>query len=138
MLLRAVEIIEGRGARSRSADAQRSRREWANGPGKLCQAFGIDLSFDGLDLSADKRMWIEPGSPVNDPDITTRIGITVAVDQPWRWVVARRARATASWQVRDVRGRSSVSTTTSWVSSGAEAAAGEDERLARESKRPET
>ena len=75
-------------------------------------------SFDGLDLATDERMWIEPGSPVNDPDVTTRIGITVAVDQPWRWVVARTAPAH-----RGVSGFE-VCTTTSWVSrrSGAEAA----------------
>jgi DNA-3-methyladenine glycosylase len=88
VLLRAVEIVEGEELVA-ARRSQRSRREWANGPGKLCQSFGIDLSFDGLDLATDERMWIEPGSPVDDPDITTRIGITVAVDQPWRWVVAR-------------------------------------------------
>lgn len=95
VLLRAAEIVDG-GELVATRRLQRPQREWANGPGKLCQAFGIDLSFDGLDLVVDERMRIEPGTPVTDPDVTTRIGITVAVDRPWRWVVSRRASASNS------------------------------------------
>jgi DNA-3-methyladenine glycosylase len=94
VLLRAVEIIDG-GDVVASRRGYRPQREWANGPGKVCQAFGIDLAFDGLDLVADERMSIIAGAVEPDPVVTTRIGITVGVDRPWRWV-ARRASASSS------------------------------------------
>jgi DNA-3-methyladenine glycosylase len=87
VLLRAVEIVDGAEVvAARRAD--RPRREWTNGPGKLCQAMAIDQTFDGLDLVTDQRMRITEGHRVAESLNTTRIGISVAVDQPWRWLVS--------------------------------------------------
>ena len=62
-----------------------------SGPAKLCQAFGIDHRYDGIDLTVPAKTapWIgdDGTSPPIDPGQSTRIGISVAVDHPWRWYV---------------------------------------------------
>ena len=87
VLLRAVEPIAGLD----EMIARRGRsRNVADGPGKLCQAFGIGPESNGLDLCDD-------GSPIGifddgvEPPViamaTPRIGIRVATDRPWRWTI---------------------------------------------------
>jgi DNA-3-methyladenine glycosylase len=92
VLIRAIHPIE-------NVDAMRDRRgegrPLADGPGKLCQALGIRLSDDGIDVTT-------PGSPIRivddgtapptDPLIGPRIGISKAVDMPWRWRAAVHGR----------------------------------------------
>ncbi|MGA9275777.1 MAG: DNA-3-methyladenine glycosylase [Ilumatobacter sp.] len=87
VLLRAVTPLDG-------LDVMRARRnrrdpELANGPGKLCQALGIDLDDNGLDLLGNGRVTIiddEVSSPPN-PVVGPRVGISKAVDRPWRFRV---------------------------------------------------
>ena len=92
VLVRAVEPDEG-------AEVMRARRpvgkerELTSGPGKLCRALGLDLSFDGEDLTESGRVWLEetgqtysPGEVAHGP----RIGVAYAAEdalKPWRfWV----------------------------------------------------
>jgi DNA-3-methyladenine glycosylase len=85
VLLRAVAPIRGIDLMS----ARRGgRAALADGPAKLCQAFGIDRRHDGSDLCADGAVTIvDDGTPPPVDAVTTpRIGITRAIDQPWRWV----------------------------------------------------
>jgi len=66
----------------------RRGRQLTDGPGKLCQALAIDRSHDGLDLCDPRspvRLAVDDWSP-SDLDVTTRIGIRVATERPWRWV----------------------------------------------------
>lgn len=60
-----------------------------SGPGRVCKALGIDRSFYGEDLTASKRIWIEPvGAGLSHPNITAskRIGIPYAEEcQDWEW-----------------------------------------------------
>jgi DNA-3-methyladenine glycosylase len=86
ILIRGGEVIDGRGVAAR----RRGRLEdLANGPGKLCQALGIGLEHNGADL-------LDPSSPIrletgNPPDVvmaTPRVGISRALDRPWRFVAA--------------------------------------------------
>jgi DNA-3-methyladenine glycosylase len=63
--------------------------ELCSGPGKLTQALGIRLSENGGDLCRGPvRICAPPGS--GDAPIVTgeRIGITKAVELPWRFCVA--------------------------------------------------
>ena len=83
VLLRAVDPVEGADEMLR----RRGRTPLADGPGKLCQAFGIDGDDDGADLCGRGSICIiDDGSgPSGDPVAGPRIGITKAVDTPWRF-----------------------------------------------------
>jgi DNA-3-methyladenine glycosylase len=74
-----IEIIAAR-------RAGRSPGEWCNGPGKLCQALGIDRTFNAADLcSPEAALFVEPGPPVSDDCVTIgpRVGLT-SVPEPWK------------------------------------------------------
>jgi DNA-3-methyladenine glycosylase len=61
--------------------------ESAAGPALLCRALSIDLAQNGLDLTRDTTLWIEPPArPPSEPLVqTTRVGIRQAIDLPWRF-----------------------------------------------------
>jgi DNA-3-methyladenine glycosylase len=59
-----------------------------NGPGKLTQALGIDLSHDGHDLLSGSGLAISPGEqPEGEIVATTRVGITRGTELPWRYLI---------------------------------------------------
>jgi DNA-3-methyladenine glycosylase len=83
VLLRAVEPTEG-------LEIMKARRGLddprllARGPARLCEAFGIDRSCDGADLT-DRPVWITGRArPVGQLEETPRIGIKVGMDLTWR------------------------------------------------------
>lgn len=81
VLLRAGVPLEGLSAMA----ARRGRRDHlTDGPGKLCQALGIDGSFDGEPLSGP-RVWLRHG-PQPRYEATPRIGISKATEKLWRFV----------------------------------------------------
>jgi DNA-3-methyladenine glycosylase len=60
----------------------------ARGPGRLCEALGIDRRLDGIDLCQSGPLWL--GSDDRTPDEigrSKRIGITRAADSPLRFFV---------------------------------------------------
>ena len=80
------EPVEGRA----TMVLRRGRSEHlTDGPGKLCQAMGIDGSFDGTMLGERLELSGEPGT--RDWLVTPRIGISVAVDHPLRFVAVQGA-----------------------------------------------
>jgi DNA-3-methyladenine glycosylase len=66
-------------------------RRLCRGPGALCQAFVIDGGLNGADLS-QRPLMICQGSAPEVEDLKTvsdvRIGITRAVERPWRFLAA--------------------------------------------------
>jgi len=91
VLLRAAEPLTGiEEMRSRRPAARRDR-DLCRGPARLCQAFGLDGSFDGANLpTADRGVTIvDDGTPPPvAPTIGPRIGLSAGTDLPWRWSVA--------------------------------------------------
>jgi DNA-3-methyladenine glycosylase len=88
VLIRAIEPVEGIDEMLR----RRGRHPLADGPGKLCQALGIDGAHDGVDLvvpGAAVRIVDEGSPPPADPVVGPRIGISRAIDRPWRWRAPR-------------------------------------------------
>lgn len=59
----------------------------ASGPGKLCQAFGLGREQGGLDLT-EGPLVIEEGEDVTEIITTTRVGIRLAAEKPWRFYQA--------------------------------------------------
>ncbi len=93
VLLRALEPVTGlelmRQARWRNQRHQ-DDRYLCRGPGRLCQALGIDRTGNGADLTAAHgALWLADDGvpPPDDPVITGRVGISVAADRPWRFAV---------------------------------------------------
>jgi len=70
--------------------AARRDRDLCSGPAKLCEAFGLDRAFDGVDLvTADQRVSIEDDgtAPPSQPGNSARIGLSAGAEHPWRWFV---------------------------------------------------
>jgi len=87
VLIRALEPLEG-------IELMRERRrleplaELCSGPGKLTQALGVELSHNGCDLLAGP-VRIEPApAGANRVVSSTRVGISKAVELPWRFSIA--------------------------------------------------
>ena len=88
VLLRAAEPLTGVEEMRALRPAARRDRDLLSGPARLCQAFGIDGTFDGADLvTADRGVTIADDgvAPPVLPAVTTRIGLSVGTDLPWRW-----------------------------------------------------
>jgi DNA-3-methyladenine glycosylase len=62
----------------------------AAGPARLCRALGITRAQNAVDLTTGDTLWIAPGRPASAERIiqTTRIGIRVATELPWRFYLA--------------------------------------------------
>jgi DNA-3-methyladenine glycosylase len=93
VLLRALDPVDGlalmRQARWRDQRRQ-DDRDLCRGPGRLCQALGIDKLFDGEDLVAvGSRLWLADDglAPPAHPLATPRVGISLATDRLWRFAV---------------------------------------------------
>ena len=90
VLLRAAEPIAGLDLMRAARPAAKRDRDLCSGPGRLCQAFGIDRRLDGADLvtAVEGMTIVDDGVPPPvDPIVGPRIGIRHAADAPWRWHV---------------------------------------------------
>ena len=87
VLLRAMEPLAGT-ATMRARGDHGPEARLLSGPGKIGRAFGLTLSDNGRDFTRGP-LGIAAGSPVDDRDvaISKRIGISRAVDLPYRFAV---------------------------------------------------
>ena len=72
----------------RAVFISKSNERLASGPGLVTRAFGIDLSFNSLDVLNNKSLWISQRDKtltIEDLIQTTRIGISKAKNIKWRW-----------------------------------------------------
>ncbi len=84
VLLRAVEPMAGIVL---MAKRRHGRRQLADGPAKLCEAFAIGSEHNGADVCCGDGpgLFDDGTAPPTDPIVGPRIGISKAVDVPWRW-----------------------------------------------------
>jgi DNA-3-methyladenine glycosylase len=91
VLLRAGQVVRGLPtARSRRTTARKDA-ELARGPARLTAAMGIGKVHDGVDLCREgSGIRVTPGVPVPEDAVAygPRVGLTKAVDTPWRMWVA--------------------------------------------------
>lgn len=86
VLFRALEPVAGIDDMRASRAAARRDRDLCSGPGKLTQALGITGELDGCDLTTGPVLVVDDGTPPPaEPVVTTRVGITRAADEPWRF-----------------------------------------------------
>lgn len=86
VLLRAAEPVDGLAA-MRERRGVDDLRLLCSGPGRLCQALGIDGAMNATVLGAGS-VRIAAGAPVGEILVGPRIGISVATERPWRFGVA--------------------------------------------------
>lgn len=86
ILVRGGQVVEGEG----TVRLRRGRADnLTNGPGKVCQALGIDMSHNGLDLlDPGSEVRLEPGTPAELVMATPRIGVSRASERAWRFIEA--------------------------------------------------
>jgi DNA-3-methyladenine glycosylase len=87
VLIRALEPTVGLET-MRERRGQRSDAELCSGPGKLTEALGIGLEQNEADLCADPFLIAPPTGARPEVLASPRVGITKAVDRPWRFSVA--------------------------------------------------
>jgi DNA-3-methyladenine glycosylase len=93
VLIRAVEPVEGIDSMIKNRFGRKLKNDkeifnLTSGPGKVCQAFSIDRTHSGTDLTGNK-IFILNGEKIKSKEIgvSKRIGITRSVDLPWRFFI---------------------------------------------------
>ena len=93
VLLRAMEPISGVDVfykRRFDGDIidKRKFHNLLNGPGKICQAFNLNSTHNGLDITKNSIYILDgPKIPSNEIVKTKRIGIKKPVELPWRFYI---------------------------------------------------
>jgi DNA-3-methyladenine glycosylase len=97
VLIRALEPTAGLERMRARRGPRHPDRDLCNGPGKLTEALGIGLEQNEADLLRDPFLLRGPeGDP---PPVLTgpRIGITKAVERPWRFAAAGSPFVSKPW-----------------------------------------
>lgn len=90
VLIRALEPIAGIEHMRKARGDIQALPLLCSGPGRLCQALGIDRTRDGADLvtaSTGIGLYDDGTTPPSTPGTSSRIGISRATQHPWRWFV---------------------------------------------------
>ncbi len=97
VLIRALQPSAGL-AQMRERRGPRPDADLCSGPGKLSEALGIGLEQNGADLGREPFLLLGP-EPGWDAEVLTgpRVGITKAVDRPWRFCAAGNSHVSRPW-----------------------------------------
>jgi DNA-3-methyladenine glycosylase len=98
VLIRALEPVDGVELMRQRRGLERAE-DLCSGPGKLTQALGIGLSLNGTSLvdGPIELLTREPGSRTPRVVAGERIGITKAVELPWRFCDADSPHVSRPW-----------------------------------------
>ncbi|CAN5430952.1 DNA-3-methyladenine glycosylase [soil metagenome] len=100
VLIRALSPLRRIDDMAGARPAARRPVDLANGPAKLCQALGIDGRHDGIDLVAAEQgvTVVDDGvEPPDAPAVGPRVGISVALDRPWRFSIPGEPHRSKPW-----------------------------------------
>ena len=97
VLIRGLEVVSGQDTIMRLRYPNHTgplssyqKKNFLNGPGKLCKALSLDRSYNGLDLTGDTLYVVRSGEVHDVIHTGPRIGIDYAeeaVDFPWRFYI---------------------------------------------------
>jgi DNA-3-methyladenine glycosylase len=94
VLIRAVEPIAGVDVMARrrriASNSKFDKRKLCTGPGRLCEALGVDREINGSKITTRQSLWIEDRQQVAKNSIvkiTTRIGVTSSQHRKLRYVL---------------------------------------------------
>lgn len=89
VLIRAIEPIEGVSFMRRCRKTS-DPYNLTSGPGKLTQALKVTKRQNGVDVTKKEELYVVNGKHIDESEIvaTSRIGIRVALDKPWRFLIA--------------------------------------------------
>ena len=95
VLLRGVEAVEGTDRMARARFGREydqltaaQRKNFLNGPGKVCKALSLTRAHNGLDLTGEELFLCEGAAPAEEIHVGRRVGIDYAeeaADFPWRF-----------------------------------------------------
>jgi DNA-3-methyladenine glycosylase len=112
VLIRALQPLAGIATMRARRGVQREQ-DLCSGPGKLTQALGIGLRHNAGDLArgpirirAREAAWLEPQIVASE-----RVGITKAVELPWRFSVAGNPHVSRPRPLVDTAARASAALT---------------------------
>jgi len=88
VLIRALEPTHGVEEMRARRGAGKPDTELCSGPGKLTEALGVDLGDNERDLSREPFAILPPKGEALKVVTGPRIGITKAVERPWRFCAA--------------------------------------------------
>ena len=90
VLIRALEPLEGLETMYLNrGEKARKDTNLLSGPGKICQAMQLTKTESGIDLLESDMLYIEKRPLLKGEVIavSTRVGLTTAVEQPWRFFI---------------------------------------------------
>ncbi len=86
VLIRAIEPDQGMELMMKRR-GMKNIKNLTSGPGKLCQAMGLDRSLNGEDLCSG-RIWVEDRREgVSKIKSTSRVGVTNGKNKKWRFYI---------------------------------------------------
>jgi DNA-3-methyladenine glycosylase len=99
VLIRALEPLDGIAEMRARRGAQLRLEDLCSGPGKLTQALGIGLELNGTSLLDGPIRFEAPVAARPEVEIAVgpRIGITKAVELPWRFCAAGSRHVSRPW-----------------------------------------
>lgn len=84
VLIRALEPLEGIKTMQRRRKSE-DLRNLTSGPGKICQAFGVEVKHSARDLTGDQWYVLDDGVKPAEVATSPRIGIREGTDKLWRF-----------------------------------------------------
>jgi len=90
VLIRALEPSDGIEKMSKNRNSV-APENLTNGPGKLCQAFGIDKNLNGCDITSNSLFVEDRNETVDQIESSNRIGVREGNDKKWRFYIAKNS-----------------------------------------------
>ncbi|MBK5220208.1 MAG: DNA-3-methyladenine glycosylase [Thermoleophilia bacterium] len=97
VLIRALEPTAGLELMRARRGARLADTDLCSGPGKLTEALGVGLAQNDAELDRDPFLLLPPGPEPPEVVVGPRIGITKAVERPWRFCAARNPHVSKPW-----------------------------------------